>query len=59
MKVSGGPLKYRFAWLLVVLVAAPVCVNAQWALYRDPPFLGRAMANRICRGRRALSGKPI
>ncbi len=29
-------MRYRFAWLLIVLVAAPVCVNAQWALYRDP-----------------------
>jgi len=29
-------LRNRIAWLLAVLAAAPVYINAQWAVYRDP-----------------------
>ena len=29
-------MKNRIAWLLVALVAAPLYVSAQWAVYRDP-----------------------
>jgi len=29
-------LRNRIAWLLIVLVAAPLYVNAQWAVYKDP-----------------------
>jgi hypothetical protein len=29
-------LKTRTAWLLTLLIAMPVFVNAQWAVYRDP-----------------------
>ena len=29
-------MRNRTAWLLIALVAAPLYVNAQWAVYRDP-----------------------
>src|SRR5262249_43985020 len=33
---QGGSVRKRTAWLVTVLVIAPVYLNAQWAVYRDP-----------------------
>jgi hypothetical protein len=36
LMVAGGRLRNRIGWLITALAAAPLYVNAQWAVYRDP-----------------------
>lgn len=52
-------MRNRIAWLLTALVAAPLYVNAQWAIYHDPtvPRAGDGKPNLSAPSPR-LNGKP-